>query len=395
MLAAGAPPGEEWRWFAFFFILFYVDDGGLACFDDLLYDHHGQPVLEIVLDKDGRQMRDHNQALVLRHQRRPSMYADAAKKLSRRWGHDTPWKKFVSETLFLVYLGVGIDVKRQLRLLSHDKRVTYSHDVDLVTQSDKRAPNGVLVYFRDHVDSLVHKLTHASDVIPLGRQHLYHLRQALKNPISFEHTSMVIISTKCLRELEWWKHNLAKSDDHGLPLASRSEFPSVGDDDHVIEYHDASREIGNIQSSGWGAWTIIKDVFYYIVGRWSTDEINEYSINVLESKVRDMAIFTFVVHARKLGLAATHATSFSDNATAEMNAEFGRPGTELLNKMLATRQREAANLSLHIMNDRVASIDNDIADLLSRGDVGEALRFPRSANVRAVELQVDPVWRQF
>ena len=103
MLAAGAPPGEGWRWFAFFFILFYVDDGGIACFDDLLYDHHGQPVLEIVLDKDGRQMRDHNQALVLRHQSRPSMYADAAKKLSRRWGHDTPWKKFVSETLFLVY----------------------------------------------------------------------------------------------------------------------------------------------------------------------------------------------------------------------------------------------------------------------------------------------------
>ena len=31
---------------------------------------------------------------------------------------------------------------------------------------------------------------------------------------------------------------MAKSDDHGLPLASRSDFPAASSDEHVIEYHD-------------------------------------------------------------------------------------------------------------------------------------------------------------
>ena len=45
-------------------------------------------------------------------------------------------------------------------------------------------------------------------------------------------------------------------------------------------------------------------------------------------------------------------------------------------------------MGLHIANERIASIDNDIADLLSRGAIEEALRFPKSANVRTVELNV-------
>jgi hypothetical protein len=37
----------------------------------------------------------------------------------------------------------------------------------------------------------------------------------------------------------------------------------------------------------------------------------------------------------------------------------------------------------------VASIDNDIADLLSRGDIYEALQFPRSAGLAVQQLEVD------
>ena len=53
-----------------------------------------------------------------------------------------------------------------------------------------------------------------------------------------------------LPRLIWWVAQMAKSDNLGLPLASRLEFPTVGDDDHVIEYHDASRELGD----GPGDW---------------------------------------------------------------------------------------------------------------------------------------------
>ena len=196
-----------------------------------------------------------------------------------------------------------------------------------------------------------------------------------------------------MKELEWWLAQLAKSDDLGLPFASRSEFPAQSSKDHVVEYHDASKTPGDIQTSGWGAWSIVENTFYYIVGRWTSAEINEHSINVLESKVKNMATFTFVAKARELGCPATHVTSFSDNKTAEANAEFGRPGTALLNAMLQDRQERAAALGLHILNERVASIDNDIADLLSRGDLDEALRFPRAVGMVPRQLPVEPALR--
>ena len=40
-------------------------------------------------------------------------------------------------------------------------------------------PNGVGVAEFNQTHSLIHKLLHAADVIPLGRPHLFHLRQAV------------------------------------------------------------------------------------------------------------------------------------------------------------------------------------------------------------------------
>ena len=45
-------------------------------------------------------------------------------------------------------------------------------------------------------------------------------------------------------------------------------------------------------------------------------------------------------------------------------------------------------------NERVASIDNDVADLISRGDITEALRFPRQCGLRIVKCEVDASYRQ-
>jgi hypothetical protein len=40
-------------------------------------------------------------------------------------------------------------------------------------------------------------------------------------------------------------------------------------------------------------------------------------------------------------------------------------------------------------------VDNDVADLLSRGDVEEALRFPRDCDLPCVRLQVPGRYRAF
>ena len=383
---SGGPPEDEWKYTSMAFILFFVDDGGVGAFADVLFDRHG-PMREQVWDVPLKQH-------VIRQVKRSNMYFEAATAISRKYGHGTPEDKMTRMCLYIVFLGIGLCLQRRRRLLSHAKRVDYSEECEKVLQSDRTLPNGLKTAPGEKFESLVHKLLHASEVIPLGRQHLFHSRECLKVENDLDWNG-VIVTKKAEQELIWWVAQMAKSDNLGLPLASRLEFPTVGDDDHVIEYHDASRELGNIESSGWGAWTTIRDVFYYIVGRWTMDEIETHSINVLESKVRDMGTFTFVAKARELGCTATHATTYNDNRTSEANAEYGRPGTELLNSMLKEKQERAHAMGLHIANERVASIDNDIADLLSRGDIYEALRFPRTANMRVLQLDVEPSLRGF
>jgi hypothetical protein len=327
------------------------------------------------------------------------MYFQAAMAISRRYGNGTPEDKQSPMGRYLVYLGIGIDLNRGRRILSSDKRLTYTADTEAVLASTAMA-NGCLACKAEPLGSLVHKLLHASEVIPLGRQHLFHCRESLKTIADNRlDEGMALVTKDGIRELHWWVFQLAKSEDLGLPLASRSSFPVCNDSDSIIEYHDASREIGNVPASGWGGWTVRpdttqvdgsrRDTFFYVVGRWTDYEINTYSINVLESHVKNMSTFTFVEAFRQLGDTATHVTSFSDNTTAEANAEFGRPGTALLNLMLQGRQRRCNALGLHARNERVASIDNDIADLLSRGDIYEALQFPRSAGLAVQQLQVD------
>ena len=50
--------------------------------------------------------------------------------------------------------------------------------------------------------------------------------------------------------------------------------------------------------------------------------------------------------------------------------------------------------SLAGQNERIASVDNDVADDLSRGEIAEALRQPQECGMRCVELQVPQRYRE-
>ena len=67
----------------------------------------------------------------------------------------------------------------------------------------------------------------------------------------------------------------------------------------------------------------------------------------------------------------THVMEFTDNTAAEHSAERGRPYTERMHTLVSERFHELARLGVHSSVERVASVDNDVADGLSRG--GEKL----------------------
>ena len=64
-----------------------------------------------------------------------------------------------------------------------------------------------------------------------------------------------------------------------------------------------------------------------------------------------------------------------------------------MNYLNLQRQTALTSSGLHQMTLRVPSTFNDVADLLSRGEEQEALRFPRSCGLPVVELAVLPQWR--
>ena len=65
----------------------------------------------------------------------------------------------------------------------------------------------------------------------------------------------------------------------------------------------------------------------------------------------------------------------------------------MLNELNKQRLADLLSRGIHESNERITSIDNDVADALSRADIEEALRFPRDCGLQCVELELKAQYR--
>ena len=389
VLEAKGAPVEEFCGAMLFFIMAYVDDLGFAIVDDPLFDHHGAPVLITVYDASG--------TASLVHQTRAELYFDAAIGISELIGHTAPLKKQQRPSRGMTLIGHGIDLDAWIRFLDADKASKYRQHVEGILNAPPLAAGGRHVEYKS-AESLAHRLVHAAEVVPMGRAYYFYIFQSLrsKNHLRSKREK-VIFGPKAVYELQWWLHILEAPRLRAVPLASRFSFPNADAEDGVlIHYGDASREFDEssgraAESSGWGAWTVIDETFFFIEGRWSHDECRRFSINILESAVQNFGAFTFYEKAAELGFVTKHIHTFCDNSSAEMVSERGRTQTPGMHHLNTHRRLWLDSHGVFQKTSRVASEDNDIADLLSRGDVDEALRMAAASGVRAIErLEVSP-----
>ena len=389
---AGDKAVDEFLWDVLFFIMFYVDDAGVLVFDDPLYNRTGQPVMVLITDESGVQRTV--------HQTRDMLYDQAARGVAAYLGYENPEDKHEGPRFGMVLLGIHVDLDVQRRILPRQKALDYGKLVQRCAKGRRTMPNGLAAMDVSTFNSLIHRLLHASDVIPLGRQHLFYCRRDLKAVREVAVTKgmtmhSVIISKAAQGELAWWAHQLAMPDLNGLPLASRSTFPGSSSSSHLIRYSDAARELPpSDKVSGAGAWWVIRDVFYYVQFIWEVEELEAYSINVLEAHARDVGGMVALDKATELGLSITHTTAYVDNTTAEAVAENGRTSTEMLNLLNKLRLERLKARGIFESNERVASVDNDVADLISRGRIDEALRFPRDCGLECVECSILDEYRR-
>jgi hypothetical protein len=170
-LRARSATADEFLWDVLFWMCFYVDDGGLLTFDDKLYDSKGAPKITLITDAAG--------VITRHHQSRIEVYAEAAIKIALYILHECPEDKQDGPDERIVFLGIGLHLDIERRLLPKVKADSYASIVRHTLDTKRVMPNGVGVAEFNQTHSLIHKLLHASDVIPLGRPHLFHLRQAV------------------------------------------------------------------------------------------------------------------------------------------------------------------------------------------------------------------------
>jgi len=123
--------------------------------------------------------------------------------------------------------------------------------------------------------------------------------------------------------------------------------------------------------------------------------VRDLHINALELATMNFAAFTFLAYAASIGFLVTHLLEFTDNEAAEFATDRGKSRALGMHELVRQRNNELLRLGVTAALTRVASIDNDVADGLSRGGelLQDALRIAREARLPLLRLQVSPSWR--
>ena len=293
----------------------------------------------------------------------------------------------------MVFLGLSLDLQSRLIYLTNDKVDSYLELLRSVVSGEAGESGGERCFAAfDSFNSLVHKLLHACTVVVLGRQHLFYCLRALRATLSLRKGKVVPVTPAVIEELSWWEGGLERARHEGVPLASRVTFPDASQDGVLASYSDASRELASPESSGWGAWAILKGMVVVVHGRWLPWELQMLSINVLELAAMQFGTFTFLEQAVSWGVPLSHVMEFTDNTSAEHSAERGRPHSERMGALVRDRYHRLHELGVYSSAERVTSVDNDVADGLSRGGVklADAMRIVAGTGMPVRVLTVPP-----
>ena len=339
-------------------MVMFVDDAGLAVIDDVLRRDDGS----VWMNSEPAQAIPMTRGAMLFH---------IMRKCFKELGHQSSIPKEHPPWLTpgrMVYVGTLIKASARKRETSPDKRERYAQLCKDLLGQRARVEWSLL-------NSLWHKLLHASDCMPGGRQHLFALQRLVRASFRLRGKAVRLNDAACA-ELQWWATQLL-AEQEGVPLTVRQDFESALSEGCLCYYGDASREFTSagkpdISNSGFGAWTIRHPgdgkppLLLFIEGRWLRDECVEMHIGALEFKLQNMALVS--LHDAVSGLAhVTHALEFTDNEASEGATDTGRSSNEMFQRLLAERTTFILEAGIYTHSERITSKANRWADMLSRG----------------------------
>ena len=351
-----------------------IDDFGGVSVDDLLFRADGTAVI----DASGA------------HLTRSWLAFEVCASVALRFGHmlepDDPGKYWLPST-HMLYLGAKIDLIGEELCFDSDgagcKRERYLEHLSTVLLGSSVRPS-VLT-------SVAFKMLVVCECYPYGRQWLHPIFRSLRG----NRTAPIVFSSEpaVFEALEQFRALLAGSERLAVPLASRQSFPFSDSEYVLVDFADASGrsrpgEVA-VGKPGYGAWTVRERVLYIVHGLWTFEELNAFSISVLEFVISYWAAVVFV----DVAPGVSHLLEFSDNTGAEWSMRRETPSTIGMQAVAQRRSSFLQERGLFSRVARVASSDNNWADWLSRQGIERVYAEAAMLGLHVVRLHVPPALR--
>jgi hypothetical protein len=361
-VAAGCSSDEVDEWCSLAWFAMYIDDAMAGSADDLVFNESGAPVL----GDDGVQ------------RRRASVHFDIARRTLESFGWSSAISKEQPPGLEVEALGVLVSLVGGGSVrLSGAKRQRYGKHVLAAAASASISSESLL--------RLVGRLQFAAQMYPVGRQHLHALWRAARVS-SRRRDGAVALGRGALRELAWWRRELAASEHVGVPLASCGAFAPTAAGSTAL-YADAS-------DVGFAAWCAVErpEGSYVIMldGLWSAAERACLTIADRELLASTWALVAFAPWSQ------SRVTSFSDNTVAEAAMSSTAPRAPVAQLVAARRTQWLFEHAVVECAARVTTKANLWADVGSRPDLGGAAEVARQAlrlGRRVLHVAVPASWR--
>ena len=225
VLVPDLEPFRDERWAVLHVFGQYVDDGGGASIDDLLFDQLGRPMR----DSDGT------------HLSRAQLHLELVEDVFDAFGHlSSPEKRVIGVRIDL--LGVEMDLVAGRMRLAPGKRERYAASCRAVSISQSGVP---LTEFRElhlRLDSLY----------PKGRQWVAPCWRSFKISLKRSPVQKVFITRHVWEALQRWAVELEDPEHVGVPMACREWHPSSTASSQTVPRCDcASRDSTCVSSFGW------------------------------------------------------------------------------------------------------------------------------------------------
>ena len=109
----------------------------------------------------------------------------------------------------------------------------------------------------------------------------------------------------------------------------------------------------------------------------------------------NIGTFSLLAEAERRGAVISHVLEFTDNTSAEHASEGGKPKSIALGELVRRRYDAFFAAGIVASCTRVTSVDNDVADGLSRGGskLADALRTAAATGLEVVRVPVVGRWR--